>query len=157
MDESNDSAGYAGLIDKVRTGAAAQLSTQKDRATDGIGSVVEVVRQGTQHLREDQHETIARYVDDAVSQLERFSDRLKQRNVSELFDDAQQFARRNPGMFIGSAFALGLLGARFLKSSRSRSGHDAEPGTPQSATRDYPSAYVMQNRNIAGSSGKARP
>jgi hypothetical protein len=157
MDESNDSAGYAGLMDKVRTSAAAQLSTQKDRATDGIGSVVEVVRQGTQHLRDDQHETIGRYVDHAVSQLERFSDRLKQRNVSELFDDAQQFARRNPGMFIGSAFALGLLGARFLKSSRNRGGQDAEPGALQSATRDYPSAYVMQNRNIAGSSGKVRP
>jgi hypothetical protein len=156
MDESNDSAGYAGLVDKVRTGAAAQLSTQKDRATDGIGSVVKVVRQGTQHLREDQHDTIAQYVDDAVSQLERFSNRLKERNVGELFDDAQQFARRNPAVFIGSAFALGLLGARFLKSSRSRNGLDTERRGLGLAGRDYTSAYA-RDPNMAGSSGKVRP
>jgi hypothetical protein len=30
-------------------------------------------------------------------------------------------ARRQPAVFIGSAFALGLVGARFLKSSRQQS------------------------------------
>jgi pyridoxal biosynthesis lyase PdxS len=120
MHEPNDSAGSTGLMEKVRTGTAAQLSTQKDRATDGIGNVVEAVRHSTQHLRETQHETIAQYLDQAANQIERFSVRLKERNVGELWQDAQQFARRNPAMFIGSAFALGLLGARFLKSSASR-------------------------------------
>jgi hypothetical protein len=51
MDETNDSAGYAALIDKIRTGAAAQLRTQKDRATDRIGSVVEVARISTRRSR----------------------------------------------------------------------------------------------------------
>src|SRR4051794_6295424 len=63
MEQRNDSAGTSGLMDKVRNGAAAQLSTQKDRATDGIGSVVQAVRQSTQHLRDTQHDTIAQYVD----------------------------------------------------------------------------------------------
>lgn len=156
MDETNDSGGYAALIDKIRTGAAAQLSTQKDRATDGIGSVVEVVRQGTQHLREDQHQTIAQYVDDAVGQMERFTNRLKETDVGELFDDAQQFARRNPAMFIGSAFALGLVAARFLKSSGNRNGQAIGSRTQQSARRDPPSAYVTREPNSEGSAGEGR-
>jgi hypothetical protein len=34
----------------------------------------------------------------------------------------EDFARRNPAVFLGGAFALGLVGARFIKSS----GHRAE-------------------------------
>ena len=35
----------------------------------------------------------------------------------ELLSDAQQLARRRPALFVGAAFAIGVLGARFLKSS----------------------------------------
>jgi len=35
-----------------------------------------------------------------------------------LLADVQQLARRQPAVFIGSAFELGLVGARFLKSSQ---------------------------------------
>lgn len=37
--------------------------------------------------------------------------------MGDLAREAQDLARRRPVLFIGSAFALGLLGARFLKSS----------------------------------------
>lgn len=112
--------GNAGLMDKVRTGANAQLSAQKDRAVEGIGNVAQAVRQSTQHLRDQQHDVIARYVEQAAGQLERFSNRLREKNVGEMLQDAQQFAKRRPAIFVGSAFAVGLLGARFLKSSRER-------------------------------------
>src|SRR5829696_5247772 len=118
--ESRNTPGTSGIMDKVRDGATSQLSTQKDRATDGIGSVAQAVRQSTQHLRDNQHDTIAQYVEQAANQLERFSTRLKEKDVSELLRDAQQLAKRRPAVFIGSAFAIGLLGARFLKSSRER-------------------------------------
>ena len=36
----------------------------------------------------------------------------------------QRFARRQPAVFIGSAFALGLVGARFLKSSRQQNEYE---------------------------------
>jgi hypothetical protein len=120
MDARNNPEGGTGLMDKVREGATSQLSSQKDRATEGIGSVAQAIRQSTQHLRDNQHETIAQYVDQAANQLEQFSNRLKQKDVSELLRDAQQLAKKRPAVFIGSAFAIGLLGARFLKSSRER-------------------------------------
>jgi hypothetical protein len=110
-------------MDKVKDGAVSQLNTQKDRATDGIGSVVQAVRQSTQQLRDQRHDTIAQYVDEAAAQLERFSNALREKHIGELLDDAQRFARRNPALFIGGAFAVGLFSARFFKSSRDRD-HD---------------------------------
>lgn len=110
----------AGLMDRVRERAAAQLSSQKDRATDGLGSVAQAVRQSTQHLRDNHQETIAQYVDRAADRIDRFSAQLRDRDVSEIVDDVQRFARQQPALFVGSAFALGILGARFLKSSSDR-------------------------------------
>jgi hypothetical protein len=128
MEPRNNPEGGTGIMDRVREGATSQLSAQKDRATDGIGSVAQAVRQSTQHLRDNQHETIAQYVEQSANQLEQFSSRLKEKDVSELLRDAQDLAKKRPAVFIGSAFAIGLIGARFLKSSRerqsgSRAGH----------------------------------
>lgn len=106
-----------GIAGRVREQASAQLAAQKNKATDGLGSVAQAVRETTQHLREQQHETVAGYAEQAADQLDRVSQRLRDKNVGELMNDAQQLARRQPGLFIGGAFALGLIGARFLKSS----------------------------------------
>ncbi len=66
---TNSEAGRAsGIVDRVRDRAGAQLSSQKDRATDGLGSIAAAVRQSTHHLRDTQHETIAQYVEKAADQ-----------------------------------------------------------------------------------------
>ena len=104
-------------MDKLRNGATTQLAAQKDRATDGVSSVAQAVRQSTQQLRDNRHETIAQYVEQAVDRVEQFADRLKEKDVDELVRDAQQFARRNPALFVGAAFGVGMVAARFLKSS----------------------------------------
>lgn len=158
MDERHNSAGAPGLMNKLREGTTAQLSTQKDRAMEGIGSVAQAVRQSTEHLRNTQHETIAQYVDEAARQLERFSNRLKDKNVGELIRDAQQVARRNPGIFIGSAFAVGLLGARFLKSSRDRDGYTDGPRNPDGFSGDtYARTYAAPGASVKPSHDTERP
>lgn len=107
----------AGLMDKLRNGAASQLGAQKDRATDGVSSVTQAVRQSTQQLRDNRHDIIAQYVEKTVDQIDRFTEQLKQKDVSELMRDTQRFARRNPAVFVGAAFGVGMVAARFLKSS----------------------------------------
>ena len=106
-----------GIVAQVKERATAQLSTQKDRATDGLGSFAQAVRQTTGKLREEQQDTVAQYVEKAADQIERLSNSLRDKDVSELLQDAQRFARRQPALFIGGSFAVGLLAARFLKSS----------------------------------------
>lgn len=126
----------SGMMGRVRESASAQLSTQKNKATEGLGSVAQAVRQSTQQLRDQQHETIAGYVEGAADQIERFSQRLREKDVGELLEEAQRFARRQPAVFIGSAFAIGLLGVRFFKSSARRDRDYARYGSFPTYGRD---------------------
>ncbi len=153
MNEQYSSTGDSGLMDKVRQGATSQLSTQKNKATEGIGTVAQAVRQASQQLRTQQHETIANYIDQAANQLERFSTRLRDKDVGELVRDAQQFARRRPAVFVGSALALGLLGARFLKSSRDRRYADTGRNSYARSSTGYRTGYGSPTSGPAPSAG----
>ena len=113
-----------GIVNRMKESATAQLTTQKDRGTDALGHVAEAVRSSTQKLREERHDTIAGYVEQAANQIQNWSRRLREKDVDELVADMQRLARRQPLVFIGSAFALGLVGARFLKSSPQRDEYD---------------------------------
>jgi len=139
---SDGSSEKGGIANRVRESAVAQLSTQKDRAADGIGSVTAAVRQSTSQLRDQQHDVIARYVEQAADQIDRFAQSLRQKDVRELVDDAQRLARRQPAAFIGSAFAIGLIAARFAKSSA------------KDARDDYADMrWSSRDRNVAGTYG----
>jgi hypothetical protein len=105
------------MVDRIKDQTAAQLNSQKNKATDGLGTVATAVRETTHNLRNQQHDVAARYVEQAADQIERFSNRLREKDITELLGDAQRFARRRPALFVGAAFGLGLLGSRFLKSS----------------------------------------
>jgi len=70
-------------------------------------------------MRERDQQLLSSYVERAADQIEQISDYLRDRNVEDFIDDAQDMARRQPALFVGGAFALGFLMARFLKSSSS--------------------------------------
>lgn len=128
-----------GFVGRLRDRAGEQINTQKGRALDSIGTVAQAVRATTRELRGQQHGVIAEYVERAADQLDRFSDRLEDKDVGDLYRDAQAMARRRPMMFIGTAFAIGLVGARFFKSSApngnppARDWRRLEGGTPMPA------------------------
>jgi uncharacterized membrane protein YgcG len=61
--------------------------------------------------------TAAEYGDTLAQQIEKISQYFERSDVRVMVRDVETFARRNPAVFIGGAFAVGLLAARFLKSS----------------------------------------
>jgi hypothetical protein len=115
--DANQGGRSTGMVDRVRHTAAAQLTTQKTRATEALGSVAAALRQSSQPLRDNNQAMLADYAGKAADQLEQFSTRFRERDLTELMDDAKRFARRQPALFVGAAFAVGVLAARFLKSS----------------------------------------
>ena len=115
--DANQGGRSTGMVDRVRQTAAAQLTTQKTRATEALGSVAAALRQSSQPLRDNNQATLADYAGKAADQLEQFSTRFRERDLTELMDDVNRFARRQPALFVGAAFAAGVLAARFLKSS----------------------------------------
>jgi hypothetical protein len=154
MAENTSQSGWSesgGIMNRVREQAGSQLNTQKNRATDGLGTVAHAVRETTQRLRDDNHETVARYAEQAAEQIERFSQGLRNKDVGELMHDAQRLARRQPALFVGGAFTLGLLGARFLKSSSPE--HSRSYGYDYSSGRDDTRGGGFAERGQVGGTG----
>jgi len=153
-DQAQHAAGQA--IDQARQQVSSRLAGQKDRAAEGLTSVAHALRQTSQHLREQDQQTVTGYIEGAASQVERVSDYLRQNDLGGLIDDVEQFARRQPALFLGGTFVLGLLGARFLKSSRPAAG--AAGGYPGSTAlvRRQPVYQAMGNtrfQNIGTNTG----
>jgi hypothetical protein len=121
MEHSNQDANQGsrptGMVERVKHTAAAQLTSQKTRATEALGSVATALRQSSQPLRDNNQSMLADYAGKAADGLEQFSARFRERDLGELIDDVNRFARRQPALFVGAAFAAGALAARFLKSS----------------------------------------
>ena len=108
-----------------------RLDAQKDRAAEGLSGVVKALRQTGQQLREqDQTGAAHEYLNSATNQVERVADYIRSTDVKQMVGQVEQFARRQPALFIGGAFVLGLLGARFLKSSSQTNAAYAGP-TPR--------------------------
>ena len=106
-----------GIADQLRTKASGALSEQKSRATQGLGSVVDAIRQTGRQLG-DGNSGMSGYVNNAADSLQRWTETLDRKDIGEIVEDVQRFGRRQPALFVGLTFGAGLLGARFLKSSR---------------------------------------
>jgi len=119
-DQAQQAAGQ--VVDQARQQVSSRLVGQKDRAAEGLTSVAQALRQTSQQLRAQDQQAVTGYIESAASQVERVSNYLKHNDLGGLIDDVEQFARRQPALFLGGTFVLGLLGARFLKSSRPTTG-----------------------------------
>ncbi len=116
------------VAQEARKTAEAQLSNGKDRAAVGLGSVAEALRHTGEHLRADDQLGLTDYIVQAADKVEAASGYLQDRTLGQIVGDVEQFARREPALFLGGAFVLGLLGGRFLKSSQPEPRHLPRPG-----------------------------
>jgi len=120
VDQAKETAGQA--YDAVTDKAATKLNEQKSTLSDGLSTVADSVRQVGENLgssRTDSGlaEAAAKYTNTAAQKLEDVAGYFETKNVREMARDLEGFARRNPAMFLGAAFGLGFLAARFLKST----------------------------------------
>ncbi len=122
-------------IGQAKEKAGSVLGEQKANLASGITSVASSIRQVGENLsgstENNQVAALAgKYGENLAGQIEKFSSYIDEKDFRELMRDVEQFARRNPLLFVGSAFTLGIMAARFLKSSgqgqtsRNRSGND---------------------------------
>ncbi len=146
------------IAGQARDQVGTQLSGQKDRVAEGLGGVAQALRQTGQQMRDQDQLGLTGYVDRAASQVESFSSYLRENDMGRVVDDVERFARREPALFLGGAFVLGLLGARFLKSSRPRPSYDESYYGASSAYetryRPYYSGYA-DGPDYGGASGYA--
>jgi hypothetical protein len=90
--------------------------------------MADALRMSSRHLhRQDIHRP-ADYIDSAAEQVARLSDYVRDQDLWSLADKAKSMAKRQPELFLGGAFAVGFLVARFLKSSSGSASSSHESG-----------------------------
>lgn len=107
----------ASVADHTKEALNQQLVSQAQRSAGQLGEVATALRKTSHDL--DQN-AVAPYIEKAADRIDRVSDLVRSADVQAIRRTVEDFARREPLVFLGGAFALGMLGARFLKSSASR-------------------------------------
>ena len=115
--EANTSGLGGEIRQMVREKTYEQFDTQKQRATNNLGHLAGAVRGVTQSLRDSGQSGLADYANRAADGLERWSTVLQRQDPAQALRELQSFARRNPALFLGAAFGVGVLAGRFFKSS----------------------------------------
>lgn len=113
--------------------AAAQVGEQAKTTVDSrmsdvaqeLGSVADAVRQTSYEIG-GESETVAQYGERIAEQLDGISSYLNEKGVEDVLTDLQDFARRQPAVFLGGAFILGMVVGRFIRSSGNRGDNYAE-------------------------------
>lgn len=100
--------------ERARTG----IDDTKHRAARELDSVANALRGCGGDLGSQEDSMLAPYVERVADQVGRVANMLETRTVNEIARDVESFARRNPAVFLGGCFAVGMLAARFLKSSK---------------------------------------
>lgn len=110
------------ILEQVKDKATNVIGEQKTNLTSGLSSVADSIRKVGENLRDAEEENrvgqmTAQYSDQLAKGIERVTSYVENSDLRDIARDVETFARRQPALFIGGAFVLGLLAARFLKSS----------------------------------------
>jgi ElaB/YqjD/DUF883 family membrane-anchored ribosome-binding protein len=104
------------LVSQAQEVASSQASNQMTRAADALESVARTLHESGSGVR-DQQPQVAQVADRAAERIDQASQYLRERELSDLIADAESYARREPLLVLGAAFAAGFIAARFLKAS----------------------------------------
>ena len=93
---------------------------------------------------------VAAYTQGVADKIEQLASALRGRDLPQLARDVEQLARRQPALFIGGAFSVGLIAARFMKSSANRGAEQS--GGSQSAF-DHQNVTPPSGGHVGGMAG----
>lgn len=115
------------VVDQAKGLVSDQVTGQKERSAGDLGKIANAIRQSRDSLSDT---PAGPYVEKAAEMLDRVSASVRNANLRDTVRSAEKFARRDPLLFIGGAFVVGLLAGRFLKSSAQHSdqGDDESAG-----------------------------
>lgn len=104
--------------------ATSVIDEQKTNLTQGLSSVADSIRQVGETLRSGDQPTgvanaAAQYSDTIADKVEQITGYLDRKDLNGLVRDVKSLAQSNPALFLGGAFTLGILAARFIKSGNS--------------------------------------
>jgi hypothetical protein len=136
---------------QARDRASSSLGESKGQFAEQFGTIADALRRTTEHLRSEDQQRIAGLTDTVARQVEQVADYLRNKDARAMRQDLENLARRQPALMIGGALLLGLIGARFFKSSERRGGRQFDDR--QRSGRERSLGYTGYNQPYAGEIG----
>ena len=93
---------------------------QADRGLDQAASGFETVAASIRRLSTDmetEQPQIAEFASTAADQAAALAGYLRENDVRQIVGNVESFARRQPLLFMGGAFLLGMAASRFMKAA----------------------------------------
>jgi len=115
------------LGEQMRDAAASLLDEQKDRMASAVHGVADMLRRTADTLERENNATAAHYADRAAAQFDRLSETVRSRRFGDMVASTEDFARRQPALFIAGAIAAGFVIGRVL-ARPSRRDHGSAAG-----------------------------
>jgi ElaB/YqjD/DUF883 family membrane-anchored ribosome-binding protein len=137
------------FLDATRSAAESLLEEQKRQIADRISGIAEALRSAAQPLDESQNRVIARYLEEGAAQVESLSRNMHEKRWSELVADTEDFARRQPTLFVLGAVATGFVVGRLLWASTGERRHDAAQSSRSSEPARTVTAAVSSGSGTA--------
>jgi hypothetical protein len=130
---------------RLASDARAELRKQGDEQTRNladrvrdIGNQLDGVQRG-----EAPSGALASVVNEAADRANRLAARLDSGGIEAVSADVKQFARQRPGVFLISAFGLGIVAGRTLRNADTHALMDA--AKPSDGSANQPSGFTMSD------------
>ena len=105
-----------GVADEAGRTLEVTTTRTMSQVGDVLHQVADAVRQSSESLKAERPE-VGRFISTAADKLDEAATFVSQRQPTELVDEAQQLARRQPALVIGGGLVAGLLIGRVLRSA----------------------------------------
>lgn len=128
----------------VKEKAQSVLDEGKGKITSSLDAVASTLGKTTESLQSNELGQLAPYGEKLQYWTQGLSDYLKNANASDILRDAESLARRQPAVFLGGAFVVGLLAARFLKSSSAQASEQYASGMRYDSSANYTSGATYE-------------
>jgi hypothetical protein len=117
QDSAREMASEAG--ERLRSG----VSEQKAAGADYMSNIANIIRRTAYEFDGDLPQA-GHYIRKAAAQLDSVSEAMRNRDMSEIVGNVQDFARKQPTAFFGAAVLAGFAAVRFLKSGSGAAGNE---------------------------------
>src|SRR5690349_15351245 len=104
----------AQLGEQMRDAAESLVVEQKERMAAAVQGVADMLRRTADTLERENNATAAHYAGRVAAQIDRFSTAVREREIGEMVASTEDFARRQPALFIAGAVAAGFVIGRLL-------------------------------------------
>ncbi|QJQ95117.1 MULTISPECIES: hypothetical protein [Halomonadaceae] len=106
----------------ARQQAENMFNSQKEAAVEQTSKLSSVFQKMADEFDNQDQSYFSGYARNMANCVDHVSQQLREKDIQSLVNDAQQYSRREPVLFMGGAIAAGFFISRFLRSSGKRSG-----------------------------------